>query len=133
MNYLVLEPAYANRVAMRRRLLAFLVLIAVFFGGTVAPALAHSSGGSLMHASEVIDVHESDAPDSQSAFKKQTGEKDNGAAPSAAFHHHCACATVADHVAPGIDTFLGVQIFSPTLASVMPSRRSAPLTEPPSA
>ena len=133
MNYLVLKPAYANRAAMRRRLLAFLVLIAVFFGGTVAPALAHSSGGSLMHASEVVDVHESDAPDAQSAFKKQSGEKDKGAVPSAAFHHHCACATVADHVTPKISTFLSVQIFSPTLVSVLPSRRSTPLTEPPSA
>ena len=133
MNYLVLRPAYANRATMRRRLLAFLVLIAVFFGSTVAPALAHGGNDSLMHASEVIDVHEGDAPDTHAAFKKQSGEKDTGAAPSAAFHHHCACATRVDHVAPEISAFFSVQIFTPTQVTAMASRRSAPLTEPPAA
>lgn len=133
MNYLVLKPAYANRSAMRRHLLAFLVLISVFFGSTVAPALAHGSNDSLMHVSEVIDVHESVAPDAQSDFKKQSGEPDNGTSPSAPFHHHCACATKTDCIAPEIGAFFSVQIFAPTLVTAMSSRRSAPPTEPPSA
>lgn len=133
MNYLVLEQTYASGVTMRRRLLAFLVLISVLFGSAVSPALAHSSGDSIMHASEVIDVHEFDAPDAQSVMDKQTGQEDSGAAPSAALQHHCACATVVGLVAPEISTFFFVQIFEPTLVSVMPSWRSAPLTEPPSA
>jgi len=81
----------------------------------------------------VIDVHESVAPDAQFDFKKQSGEPDNGTSPSAAFHHHCACATKADDVTPEIGAFFSIQIFASTLVKVMTSRRSAPLTEPPSA
>lgn len=133
MNYLFLNAVHANHVAMRRHFLAFLVLIAVLFGSTVAPALAHGGNGSLMHANEMIDVHESDASDTQPVLKKQSGGSDNGSAPSAAVHHHCACATKVDHVAPDISAFFSVQIFPATLVSAMSSRRSAPLTEPPAA
>jgi len=114
---------------MRPNLLAFLVLVAVLFGSTVAPALAHEGNDSLMHVGEVIDVH----GDELSVSDRPGSEDDDGAAPTAAFHHHCACATKADHVTPLVNPFCHAQMFSAARIDAMASRRLAPLTEPPSA
>lgn len=118
---------------MHRRLLALLVLLAVLFGSTVAPVLAHAGGDGFAHATEVVDVHENEALVASSDFQAQSDTKESGSAPSAAVHHHCACAIKVDHLAPDISAFFSVQIFQASLVSAMSSRRSAPLTEPPAA
>jgi hypothetical protein len=113
--------------------LSFLVLLAVLFGSTGAPALAHSGTDNLMRACEVIDVHENDSPPTQSAFKKQNGEPDGGTVPPSAYHHHCACALKADTFTPIFGAFRNAEIFSSSLVTAMASHLTAPLTEPPAA
>ena len=46
----------AKRFAVRGRLLSFLVLIGILFGGVVAPAVAHERGAEFDHAGEVLDI-----------------------------------------------------------------------------
>ncbi|MBA4354673.1 MAG: hypothetical protein C0409_08265 [Novosphingobium sp.] len=105
----------------------------MLLGSTAAPVLAHAGDGDFAHSTEVIDVHEDEAPVASSNLKKQSDTKESGSAPSAAVHHHCTCATKIDDCAPEIATAFNSQIFPKALVAVMPSRRSAPLTEPPSA
>lgn len=121
------------RANMRRWIVSFLVLLALLLGSTVAPVLAHAGDGDFAHSTEVIDVHEDEASIANSDIKKQSDTKENGSAPAAAVHHHCTCATKIDDSAAEIATAFSSQIFPKTLVAVMPSRRSAPLTEPPSA
>ena len=132
MNYLFLNAPYASRMTMRRRIVSLLVLLAVFFGSTVAPALAHAGDG-FAHATEVVDVHEDEAPVASSDHKNQSDTKESGNSSSVAFHHHCTCATKTDDSPPEIAVALSTLIFPKTQVAAMPSRRSAPLTEPPSA
>jgi len=126
------NSAPAKRIDMRRRMILFLVLLSVFFGSTVAPAVAHADDG-FAHATEVVDVHENEASVAGPGFAEQSNSEGNGSSPSAPFHHHCTCATEINESALDVTVGFSSQMFPKRRVAVMPSRRSAPPTEPPSA
>lgn len=120
--------APATRFAVRGRLLSFLVLIGILFGGVVAPAVAHERGADFDHAGEVLDIHES----ASTAANDPSGKiPDMPGQPVS--HHHCTIAleVVAPAVAPA--TRLGEAPPSPAISRTLASLAQAPPTEPPAA
>lgn len=118
----------ARRPAVQRTLLLLLVLIGILFGGIVAPAVAHESNVDLVHAGEVLDLHDTveGSPDDQSNKAPDTpGEP--------ASHHHCTIALEVSAFAAASDAPLREALLLPSLCRSMTSRAQAPPTEPPAA
>lgn len=113
---------------MRVRLLSLLLILAVLFGGAIAPALAHAQGEADVHVSEILDVH-ADNPASSDDSKKPV----SGMPGETAAHHHCTIGLTAT----GPDICLlddaGQAIIPPADLRLLVSHAQAPPTQPPSA
>ena len=118
---------------MQRRLIAFMVLIALLFGSVAAPALAHSGSDASFHPNEVIDVHDIEVSDEASTLKLDPSGQEKGSPSSPAAHHHCMCAAAIEDYTPGAAMFPVSQLFSSIRIAVLTSTLSAPPTQPPSA
>lgn len=138
MAALTTESAHARRSSVQRRLMPFLVLVAILFGSLAAPALAHPGSAGFMHTGEIIDVHEYEASadkasDAATASKTDPASKERGGSSAATVHHHCACSTTVDDTAPATSAQFVAELHIAATHAAMTSIRSAPPTEPPSA
>lgn len=118
----------ARSITVRGRLLSFLVLVAVLFGGVVAPAVAHERGADFDHVGEVLDIHESAstaAHDSSGKVPDMPGQP--------ATHHHCTIAleVVAPALLPAAQ--MSEALPPPAISRTLASLAQAPPTEPPAA
>lgn len=116
----------ARRVPVRGRLLSFLVLIGILFGGVVSPAIAHTPESGVMHVGEVLDVHEAASPAAHDPTEKAPNMPGQPAS-----HHHCTIAL--EVTAPSIlaAPMSGQAQFRPAMSSVLNSYAQEPPTEPP--
>lgn len=120
----------ARRLPERARLLSLLLLIGILFSGVVSPAVAHTQETGVVHADEVLNVHESLSTAAHDASRKAPDMPGQPAS-----HHHCTIAL--EVIAPAIlavpempEGLLGPAI-SRTLASYAQARRpSHPPPEP---
>lgn len=105
---------------MGRRLTSLLLLLALLFGGSGLPAIAHAHDGATLHALELLDSH---------APSKQTDD------PSTSPGHHHHGVSDAAVAATGQTALLPTirQRPSPKLMRPMISVNREPPTEPPSA
>ncbi len=109
---------------MRGRITSLLVLIGLFFGVIAMPAIAHAGDHTPVHASEMLDVHESDAPD-------HPQDEDGDMPCHAVTHHHCSIAMQLD--APRIDLhgLTKDALLRPAATTPLLSRSQAPPLDPP--
>lgn len=120
--------APARRVSVRGRLISFLLLIGILFGGVLSPAMAHAPDSGVLHVGEVLDVHEDAAPAAHDPTEKAPTMPEQPAS-----HHHCTIAL--EVTAPSILAELELREaqFRPALSRVLASYAQAPPTEPPAA
>lgn len=118
----------ARRMSVRGRLLSFLVLIGILFGGVLSPAMAHTPESGVEHVGEVLDVHEASSPAAHDPTEKAPEMPGQPAA-----HHHCTIAL--EVMAPSILAAPAMREaqFRPAISRVLVSYAQAPPTEPPSA
>ena len=116
----------ATQQMMRGRFTSLLVLIGLFFGVVVMPVIAHASGNSPVHASEMLDVHEiEDADHSHS----QGSDKDMPC--HAVSHHHCSVALQLDAPRIGLNRLAKGALVRPAATTPLASRSQAPPLDPP--
>lgn len=120
------NPYAATQHSMRGRFTSLLVLIGLFFGVVVMPVIAHASGNSPVHASEMLDVHEIDAADHSHS---QGADKDMPC--HAVSHHHCSIALATDADTCSLSVWGAKAEVMPLIVQPMPSLALAPPTEPP--
>lgn len=118
----------ATRLAVRGRLLSFLVLIGILFGGVAAPAIAHERGAAFDHAGEVLDIHDA----ASTAAHEPTGKTPDMPGQPAS-HHHCTIALEVIAPAVALATRMGEALPPPAISRTLASLAQAPPTEPPSA
>ncbi len=113
---------------MRGRFISLLLILAVLFGSAIAPAIAHAQGGSDVHVSEILDLHEADATTGDDQQKPASGMPGEAAA-----HHHCTVGLAA--TGPDICLMVGAskKAFQPATANLLAAYAQAPPTQPPSA
>ena len=118
----------ARRVAVQHRLLSFLMLIGILFGGVISPAIAHAREPGIEHVGEVLDVHEAN---STASHDPSNNAPDMPGQPAA--HHHCTIALEvrAPHILSAT-VMCGIQ-FRPAISRVLVSYAQEPPTEPPAA
>lgn len=118
----------ARRMSVRGRLLSFLVLIGILFGGVLSPAMAHTPEFGIVHVGEVLDVHEDSSP---AAHDPSGNAPDMPGQPAA--HHHCTIAleVTAPVVVPA--TRMSEVLPRPAISRILASLSQAPPTEPPAA
>ena len=113
---------------MRVRITSLLVLIGLFFGTFVMPAMAHASGHSPVHAGEMVDVHEiSDADHS----KPTNGDSDMPC--HAVSHHHCSVALPFNPPRLSLSSVPKAMLVRPASTSALASHSQAPPLDPPNA
>lgn len=116
----------ATQHSMRGRFTSLLVLIGLFFGVVVMPVVAHASGNSPVHASEMLDVHEiEDADHSHS----QGADKDMPC--HAVSHHHCSVALQLDAPRISLNALSKGALVRPAATTPLTSRSQAPPLDPP--
>ena len=111
---------------MRGRITSLLVLIGLLFGVVAMPVIAHASGNSPVHASEVLDVHENDAADhshSQGSDKEMPCH--------AVSHHHCSFALQLDSPRINLSALSKTTLVRPAATTPLASRSQAPPLDPP--
>jgi hypothetical protein len=116
----------ATQHLMRGRLTSLLVFFGLFLSVVISPAMAHASGDSPVHASEMLDVHEIDDAD-----HKHSQGTDKDMPCHAVSHHHCSAALQLD--APRINLNMlgkGAPVF-PGATTPLASRSQAPPLDPP--
>ena len=118
----------ATQHSMRGRFTSLLVLIGLFFGIVVMPVIAHASGNSPVHASEMLDIHEIDAADHSHS---QGADKDMPC--HAVNHHHCSVALQLDAPRIKLSALTKDALVRPTVSTPLSSRSQAPPLEPPAA
>ncbi len=111
---------------MRGRFTSLLVLIGLFFGVMVMPAIAHASGNSPVHASEMLDVHEIDVADHSHS---QGSDKDMPC--HAVTHHHCSVALQLDAPRINLSAQSKGALVRPAATTPLASRSQAPPLDPP--
>ncbi len=114
----------ASGIAMRTRLLAFLVAFAVLWCGTGGPALACSADGaaSIVVAIDAIDQAN---PDDSERRSKPSGQ--------AVAHHHCCTATYTAEAPFEALPSLKEAPVTPANSATMTSFAQAPPVQPPAA
>lgn len=120
------NPYAATQHSMRGRLPSLLVLIGLFFGVVVMPVVAHASGNSPVHASEMLDVHEIDAADHSHS---QGADKDMPC--HAVSHHHCSVALQLDAPRINLSALSKGALVHPAATTPLLSRSQAPPLDPP--
>lgn len=118
----------ARRLSVRGRLISFLVLIGILFGGVLSPAMAHTPEIGVVHVGEVLDVHEAASPAAHDSTEKVPDMPGQPAA-----HHHCTIAL--EVTAPSILTAPAMRAaqFRPSISRVLASYAQEPPAEPPAA
>lgn len=117
---------------MRGRFTSLLVLIGLFFGIVVMPAMAHASGHSPVHAREMLDVHEIDSGIEDTDHSKPTnGDTDMPC--HAVSHHHCSVALHLDAPRIGLSRLSKALLVPPASTTPLLSRSQAPPLDPPNA
>jgi hypothetical protein len=122
----------ATQHSMRGRFTSLLVLIGLFFGIVVMPAMAHASGHSPVHASEMLDVHEI-GPEIDNADHSQPASGDTDMPCHTVSHHHCSVALAPDADSGLLANWSADAALMPLVVQPMPSLALAPPTEPPAA
>lgn len=117
---------------MRRRITSLFVLIGLFFGILVMPAMAHASGHSPVHANEMLDVHEI-APDIDEANHSQPASGDTDMPCHTVSHHHCSVALNLDAPRIGLSELSKALLVLPGSTTPLLSRSQAPPLDPPNA
>ena len=120
------RPYAATQHSMRGRFTSLLVLIGLFFGVMVMPAIAHASGNSPVHASEMLDVHEIDVADHSHS---QGSDKDMPC--HAVPHHHCSVALQLDAPRINLSAQSKGALVRPAATTPLASRSQAPPLDPP--
>lgn len=120
------SPYAATRHLMRGRFTSLLVLIGLFFGVVVMPAIAHANGNSPVHASEMLDVHEIDAADHSHSQGSDTDMPCH-----AVSHHHCSVALQLDAPRINLTTLAKGSLVRPAATTPLLSRSQAPPLDPP--
>lgn len=118
----------ATQHSMRGRYTSLLVLIGLFFGIIVMPAIAHASGHSPVHASEMLDVHEIGEADHS---PPASGDTDMPC--HAVSHHHCSVALQLDAPRIGLSRLSKALLLRPASTTPLLSHSQAPPLEPPAA
>ena len=113
---------------MRGRFISLLLILAVLFGGVIAPAVAHAQGESDVHMSEILDLHQVDATTGDDQQKPASGMPGETAA-----HHHCTVGLAARGPDIRLVANATQKAFQPTTANLLVSYSQAPPTQPPSA
>ena len=124
---------------MRGRIISLLLLLAVLFGGAIAPAIAHAQGESDVHVSEILDLHEADATTGDDQQKPASGMPGETAA-----HHHCTVGRAVERAGlraglaatgPDICLMAGAnqKAFQAATTNLLAAYAQAPPTQPPSA
>ena len=113
---------------MRGRIISLLLILAVLFGGAIAPAIAHAQGESDVHVSEILDLHEADPAAGDDQQKPASGMPGETAA-----HHHCTVGLAATGPDICLMAGAGQKAFQPATANLLASYAQAPPTQPPSA
>lgn len=122
----------ATQHSMRGRFTSLLVLIGLFFGIVVMPAIAHASGHSPVHASEMLDVHEIEPGiDAADHSKPTSGDTDMPC--HTVSHHHCSVALNLDAPRIGLSGLSKAQLVRPASTTPLLSRSQAPPLDPPNA
>lgn len=116
----------ATQHSMRGRFTSLLVLIGLFFGVVVLPVVAHASGISPVHASEMLDVHEIDNADHSHS---QGADKDMPC--HAVSHHHCSVALQLDAARISQNGLNKGALVHPATTTRLLSRSQAPPLDPP--
>ncbi len=121
------QPPYAaTQQSMRGRFTSLLLLIGLFFGVVVMPVIAHASGNSPVHASEMLDVHEIEAADHSHS---QGSDKDMPC--HAVTHHHCSIAVQLDAPRINLSALSKSALVRPAATTPLLSRSQAPPLDPP--
>ena len=121
------QPPYAaTQHSMRGRFTSLLLLIGLFFGVIVMPVIAHASGNSPVHASEMLDVHEIDAADHTHS---EGSDKDMPC--HAVTHHHCSVALQLDAPRINLSALSKGALVRPAATTPLASRSQAPPLDPP--
>lgn len=118
----------ATRLPMRARLVSYLLLIGILFGGVVSPAIAHAKEIGVVHAGEVLDVHEA-----ASTAAHDPSEKAPDMPGQPASHHHCTIALEVAAPLVALPSPLRAVPPVPALSRTLVSSAQAPPTEPPAA
>ena len=118
----------ATQHSMRGRFASLLVLIGLFFGIIVMPAMAHASGHSPVHASEMLDVHEIGEADHSPPANGDTDMPCH-----AVSHHHCSVALQLDAPRISLNGLAKALMVRPAETTALSSRSQAPPLEPPAA
>ncbi|MCB2072866.1 MAG: hypothetical protein H6917_02835 [Novosphingobium sp.] len=111
---------------MRTRLTSILVLIGMFIGVVVMPAISHAGGHIPLHPSEILDIHEVDDADHSHS---RGADKDMPC--HAVSHHHCSIALQFEAQRVGVNGLSRNALLRPALATRFASRSQAPLLDPP--
>jgi hypothetical protein len=122
----------ATQHSMRGRFTSLLVLIGLFFGIVVMPAMAHASGHSPVHASEMLDVHEI-GPEIDNADHSQPASGDTDMPCHTVSHHHCSIALNLDAPRIGLSELAKALLVPPASTTPLRSRSQAPPLDPPNA
>ncbi|HPV66851.1 MAG TPA: hypothetical protein PLU56_01080 [Sphingorhabdus lacus] len=122
----------ATQHLMRGRFTSLLVLIGLFFGIVVMPALAHANDHSSVHASEMLDVHEV-GPEIEDADHSQPASGDSDMPCHAVSHHHCSIALQLDAPRINLSGLAKALLIAPSATTPLLSRSQAPPLDPPNA
>ena len=117
---------------MRGRFTSLMVLIGLMFGIVRMPAMAHASGHSPVHASEMLDVHEIGA-EIDEANQSQPKGGDTDMPCHVVSHHHCSVALHLDAPRIGLSLLSKAQLVRPASTTPLFSRSQAPPLDPPNA
>jgi ABC-type nickel/cobalt efflux system permease component RcnA len=126
------DRAYAaTQHRMRGRFSSLLVFLGLFFSIVVAPAMAHASAHSPLHASELVDIHEIDPHQIDSADHKHSQGSDKDMPCHAVSHHHCGAALPFDVPRIGLNALSKAILVRPGATTPLVSRSQAPPLDPP--
>lgn len=129
----LLRNAHAARQhSMRGRFTSLLVLIGLFFGIFIMPAMAHASGHSPVHESEMLDVHEIESGIDDTDHSQPTSD-DSDMPCHTVSHHHCSIALQLDVPRISLSGLSKTLLMRPASTTALYSHSQAPPLDPPNA
>lgn len=121
----------ATKRIMRGRITSLLVLIVLFFSVVTMPVIAHASGNSSVHGSEVLDLHENEAHQIDKADHSHSQGSDKEMPCHAVSHHHCSIALQLDAPRINLSALSKTTLLRPAATTPLASRSLAPPLDPP--
>lgn len=116
---------------MRGRITSLLALIVLSFSVVAIPVIAHASGNSSVHGSEVLDLHENEAHQIDKADHSHSQGSDKEMPCHAVSHHHCSIALQLDAPRIGLGALSKSALVHPAATTPLASRSQAPPLDPP--